>query len=157
MSQKAEKTVSKELKIVTRPVVTIDDAMKDVRKMSVLEIVRVLGEISERGLVSCLHVLKTEKGKDLGYPFQQVGAVVNSRELLEDIRVLLYLGLLEVSEARKLRLTSLGKEVLDKLGESQKQGLEELARVVEEIKQRVLSEDSLLNMMSTGGRGRRRR
>lgn len=157
MSQKAEKTVSKELKIVTRPVVTIDDVMKDARKTSVLEVVKVIGEVSERGLISCLYILKTEKERDLGYPFQQVGAVVNSRELLEDIRVLLYLGLLEVSEARKLRLTSLGKEVLDKLGESQKRGLEDLARVVEEIKQRVLSEDNLLNMMSAGGKGRRRR
>ncbi|MEM1681304.1 MAG: hypothetical protein QXT76_03280 [Sulfolobales archaeon] len=157
MSQKAEKTVSKELKIVARPVITVDDAIKDSKKVSVLGVVKSLGEVSERGLISCLYILKTEKDRDLGYPFQVIGAVVNSRELLEDIRVLLYLGLLEVTEGRKLRLTSLGKELLDKLTEGQKQVLDELTKVVEEVKQRVLSEDNLLNIMTAGGRGRRRR
>ncbi|MEM1931445.1 MAG: hypothetical protein QW780_00905 [Sulfolobales archaeon] len=157
MSQKAEKTVSKELKIVARPVVTLDDAIKDSRKVCVLGVVKSLGEISERGLISCLYILKTEKNKDLGYSFQVVGTIVNSRELLEDIRVLLYLGLLEVTEGRKLRLTSLGKEFLDRLTGDQKQVLDELTKVVEEVKQRVLSEDNLLNIMTSGGRGRRRR
>ncbi|MEM1623052.1 MAG: hypothetical protein QW543_02800 [Sulfolobales archaeon] len=157
MSQKAEKTVSKELKIVARPVVTLDDAIKDSRKVGVLGVVKSLGEISERGLISCLYILKTEKNKDLGYSFQVVGTIVNSRELLEDIRVLLYLGLLEVTEGRKLRLTSLGKEFLDRLTGDQKQVLDELTKVVEEVKQRVLSEDNLLNIMTSGGRGHRRR
>ncbi|MCX8184226.1 MAG: hypothetical protein RMI56_05030 [Sulfolobales archaeon] len=156
MSQKAEKTVSKELKVVSRPVVSIDDAVRDEKKVSVLGIVRSLGEVSERGLINCLYILKTEKGKDIGYPFQVIGSVVNSREMLEDVRVLLYLGLLEVTEARKLKLTSLGREMLDKLSDKQKEIVEELSKVVEEIKQRVLSEDNLLNILS-GSRGRRRR
>ncbi len=157
MSQKAEKTVSKELKIVTRPVVTVDEVLKDSRKVGVLSVVSRLGEVSERGLVNALYILKTEKGKDLGYQFQVVGKAVNSRDLLEDVRILLYLGLLEVTERRKLRLTSLGKELLDKVGASAGGSLDEVLQAVEEIKQRVISEDSLLSMMSAGGRGRKRR
>lgn len=158
MSQKAEKTVSKEIKIVARPVVTLDDVSKDLRKVSLLEVVRNLGEVSERGLINSLYILKSEVGKDLGYQFQVVGSSVSSREVLEDIRVLLYLGLLEVSPSRKLRLTSLGREFLEKLGGGLKERLEDLAKSVEGIKQRVLSEDSLLNLAPAGGRrGRRRR
>jgi len=158
MSQKAEKTVSKEIKIVARPVVTLDDVSKDLRKVSLLEVVRSLGEVSERGLISSLYILKSEVGKDFGYQFQVVGSSVSSREVLEDVRVLLYLGLLEVSPSRKLRLTSLGKEFLDKLGSGLRERLEDIAKSVEGIKQRVLSEDSLLNLAPTGGRrGRRRR
>ncbi len=157
MSQKAEKSVSKELKIVTRPVVTIDAAMRDGRKMGVMAVISSLNEISERGLVNCLYILKTEKGRDLGYQFQVVGRAVNSRELLEDVRILLYLGLLEVTGSRKLRLTSLGKEVLEKLGPEWRERLEELSKAVEEVKQRVLSEESLLSMVSSAERRRRRR
>jgi len=158
VSQKAEKTVSKEIKIVARPVVTLDDVSKDLRKVSLLEVVRNLGEVSERGLINSLYILKSEVGKDLGYQFQVVGSSVSSREVLEDIRVLLYLGLLEVSPSRKLRLTSLGREFLEKLGGGLKERLEDLAKSVEGIKQRVLSEDSLLNLAPAGGRrGRRRR
>ncbi len=158
MSQKTEKTVSKEVKIVTRPVVTLDEVSKDVKKVSLLEVVRNLGEVSERGLISSLYILKSEAGKDLGYQFQVVGSSVSSREILEDVRVLLYLGLLEVSPSRKLRLTSLGREFLEKLGGGLKERLEELAKSVEGIKQRVLSEDSLVNLTPSGGRrGRRRR
>ncbi len=158
MSQKAEKTVSKEVKIVTRPVVTLDEVSKDVRKVSLLEVVRDLGEVSERGLISSLYILKSEVGKDLGYQFQVVGSSVSSREVLEDVRVLLYLGLLEVSPSRKLRLTSLGREFLEKLGSELKEKLEELAKSVEGIKQRVLSEDSLMSLAPPGGRrGRKRR
>ncbi|MCS7099746.1 MAG: hypothetical protein NZ925_05340, partial [Sulfolobales archaeon] len=127
------------------------------KKVGLLSIVKALGEVSERGLINCLYILKTEKGRDAGYPFQVIGSVVNSREALEDIRVLLYLGLIEVTETRKLRLTSLGGEVLEKVSSKRKEVMEELSKTVEEIKQRVLSEDSLLSMLSTGGRGRRRR
>lgn len=157
LSQKAEKTVSKELKIVTRPVVTVDDVLKDTKKVGILSIVNKLGEVSERGLINALYILKSEKNKELGYQFQVIGKAVNSRDLLEDIRILLYLGLLEVTERRKLRLTSLGKELLDKVGGGVGGSLEEVLQAVEEIKQRVLSEDSLLSMMSSGGKGRRRR
>jgi hypothetical protein len=158
VSQKAEKTVSKEVKIVTRLVVTLDEVSRDVRKVSLLEVVRDLGEVSERGLISSLYILKSEVGKDLGYQFQVVGSSVSSREVLEDVRVLLYLGLLEVSPSRKLRLTSLGREFLEKLGSELKEKLEELAKSVEGIKQRVLSEDSLMSLAPPGGRrGRKRR
>ncbi|MCC6047021.1 MAG: hypothetical protein LM571_02405 [Desulfurococcaceae archaeon] len=158
MSQKTEKTVSKEIKIVTRPVATLEDVSRDLRKVSLLEVVRNLGEVSERGLISSLYILKSEVGKDLGYQFQVVGSSVSSREVLEDVRVLLYLGLLEVSPRRKLRLTSLGKEFLEKLSGGLRERLEDIAKSVEGIKQRVLSEDSLLNLAPAGGRrGRRRR
>jgi hypothetical protein len=158
VSQKTEKTVSKEIKIVTRPVVTLDDVSRDLRKVSLLEVVRSLGEVSERGLISSLYILKSEVGKDLGYQFQVIGSSVSSREVLEDVRVLLYLGLLEVSPNRKLRLTSLGREFLEKLSGGLRERLEDIAKSVEGIKQRVLSEDSLLNLAPAGGRrGRRRR
>jgi hypothetical protein len=158
VSQKAEKTVSKEIKIVTRPVVTLDDVSRDLRKVSLLEVVRSLGEVSERGLISSLYILKSEVGKDLGYQFQVIGSSVSSREVLEDVRVLLYLGLLEVSPNRKLRLTSLGREFLEKLSGGLRERLEDIAKSVEGIKQRVLSEDSLLNLAPAGRRrGRRRR
>ncbi len=103
----------KELRIVTVPVVTVDDVKQDKRKLKLLHILDWVGELSEKGIVKLLHTLK-EKGIDLGYNFIMIGDEPSSREVLEDVRILLYLDLAETNPInRKVRLTSIGKEFLE--------------------------------------------
>ena len=155
MSQ-AKGTTAKELKIFSRPVVTCDDIKKDKRKMTLLHIIKLVGEISERGLTKLLYILKEEKDIDVGYKFILIGEIPNSKELLEDVRVLLYLGILETNPVtRKLRLTSSGTEFL----ESNKMPEDEMGKLedcINEVKPKVLTEEATTEMLLRGIRARRR-
>ncbi len=155
MSQ-AKTPTAKELKIFSRPVVTLEDVKKDRRKLILLHIIKLVGEISERGLTKLLHILKKEKDVDVGYRFILIGEIPNSKELLEDVRVLLYLGILETNPVtRKLRLTSTGVEFLEsnRMPEDEVNKLEEY---INEIKPRVLTEETTAEMLLRGIRARRR-
>ncbi len=114
MSASGGKT--KELKIITRHVITVDDVKKSKNMKIILHIVKHLGEISEKGLTRLLYEMK-EKGVDVGYQFVKIGKVVGSKDLHQDIMDLLYVGLLERNPAKnKLRLTPDGEEFLEKYG-----------------------------------------
>ncbi|UXD21882.1 hypothetical protein IPA_09195 [Ignicoccus pacificus DSM 13166] len=129
---------SKELKIVARQVVTLDDIKKSKRMITVLHIVKHLGEISEKGLTHLLYEMK-EKGVDLGYQFVKIGKVIGSNEVHQDILDLLYVGLMErVPGKNKLRLTSDGEEFLEKYGGIVSEDeLKRILEVVDELKSTI--------------------
>ena len=155
MSQ-AKTPTAKELKVFSRPVVTHEDVKKDKRKLTLLHIIKLIGEISERGLTTLLYILKKEKNVDIGYNFILIGEIPNSKELLEDIRVLLYLGILETNPiTRKLRLTSTGTEFLES-NKLPKEEVSKLEEYINEVKPRVLTEETTTEMLLRGIRARRR-
>ncbi len=157
MSQKGSGG-SKELRIVTKPVVTVEVVKKDPKKLRILHIIQAMKEISERSLTNLVYMLKNEKNVDIGYEFIMIGDTPSSRALAEDIRILLYLGLLETDPTtRRLRLTSTGEEFLEqnKLPEDE---AEPLMKAVEELKPRIEAEESTTELLLRGlGRRRRRR
>ncbi len=150
---------SKELKIVTRHVVTLDDVKKSEEKLKLLYVIKCYGEISERALHHLIYELKNA-GLDLGYDFTVIGGVPTSKKLREDVIALLYVGLLETNPRnKKLRVTSLGNEVLEqcKVSEDFAKNAES---AVESVRSKVMSIDAeveLATMLSRGGRKRRRR
>ena len=102
-------------------------------------------------------MLKNEKNVDVGYEFIMIGDTPSSRALAEDIRILLYLGLLETDPVtRRLRLTSIGEEFLEqnKLPEDE---AEPLMKAIEELKPRIEAEESTTELLLRGLRRRRRR
>ncbi|OYT49168.1 MAG: hypothetical protein B6U85_00435 [Desulfurococcales archaeon ex4484_42] len=160
----SQSKTTKEIKIVARPVVTIDAVKRDTRKLKLLHIIDMIGQISEKGLTQLIYKLKNDKGIDLGYKFFSIAGVPNSKELLEDVRVLLYLGLVESDPiTRKLRLTSLGKEFLGSEGSKvSKEDLDNISNALDELKTYIQSLDStteivIRGMRSLRGRRRRRR
>ncbi|MEM3948653.1 MAG: hypothetical protein QXM76_03575 [Zestosphaera sp.] len=93
--QASSTSTSKELRIVARPVATLDAVRKDPDKLKLLNIIGRLGAISERGLTNLVYLLVNEKKMGLKYTFIMVDQIPNSKELSEDVRLLLYLGLVE--------------------------------------------------------------
>ncbi|MGC8975274.1 MAG: hypothetical protein ACP5KB_03645 [Thermoprotei archaeon] len=153
--QQSTSTTSKELRIVARPVATLEAVKKDLDKLKLLAIINHLQVISERGLINLIHALVNEKNVKFKYSFVLVDQIPSSKELSEDIRLLLYLGLVETEPVlRKLRLTSSGKEFLEqnKLDENI---LSELLKAVDELKERVLSEERVAEFSTRTTRKKR--
>lgn len=122
----------KEIKIVTRHVVTPADIEKNPRLLKLLYAISLAGPISERALVALLYELKG-KGIELDYGFTTIGNIVSSRDVLNDLTMLKYVGFVEVAQNKKLRLSTLGKEFLDAkrsllgdIAESMKKAYEEV-------------------------------
>ncbi len=112
----SQPTKTKELKIITRKVVTLEDVKKNKRMLKLLHIIDHLKEISEPGLIHLLYEMKNA-GVDLGYNFIVVANKPGSKEVHQDLLDLLYLNLVEKDPVRgKLRITSTGKEFLEKNG-----------------------------------------
>lgn len=154
--QQTSSTTSKELRIIARPVATPEAVKKDPDKLKLLTIISHLQVISERSLNSLVHALIKEKNVKFRYSFVLVDQIPSSKELSEDIRLLLYLGLIETEPVlRKLRLTSSGKEFLEqnKLDENT---LNELLRAVEELKEKILSEERVAEFSARTVRSRKR-
>ncbi len=154
--QESSTSTSKELRIVARPVTTLDAVKKDLDKLKLLSVVGHLGGISERGLNNLVYLLIKEKNVGFKYSFVLINQLPSSKDLSDDIHLLLYLGLVEAEPTlRKLKLTSSGKEFIEqnKLDESV---LGELIKAVDEVKERVLSEERASELSSRNLRGRRR-
>ncbi len=106
---------SKDVKIVTRHVITLSDVEKNQRLLTLLYIISLAKNgISEKALVSLLYLMR-ENGLNLGYNFVVLGNAPSSRDLLGDLTILKYTGLVEVSDNKKLVVTSLGRELLSKV------------------------------------------
>jgi hypothetical protein len=128
---------SKEIKIITRQVITIDDIKKDPRKIKLLYIISVFGDISEKALNHLLYEMK-QKGYDLGYSFTVVGRVPTSKELFNDTLALKYTGLVETNPRRKLVVSSLGKEFLEKhLNMIDEKEREEIKKLIDELRVKI--------------------
>ncbi len=146
MSSKTSSTKSKELKIITRYVVTLKDVERDPRKIKLLYTIKSYGEISEKALQYLVYHLAKDKGIDLGYKFLVIGNVPSSKELKEDMVALLYVGLLETNPRnKKLRVTSLGNEFLEKT-KILEPDIEKLSKSIEELRSRIQSIDAEVEM-----------
>mgnify|MGYP000268169558 CR=1 FL=1 len=153
---KTPSSKSKEIKIVTRHVITLSDVEKDPRKIKLLYIISEFGGISEKALQYLLYEMK-QAGYELGYNFTVVGRVPTSKELFNDLLALKYTGLVETNPVRKLVLSSLGKEVLDK--ETQSISDEErntIKKLIEELRVKVKPIDVEVEMTFKRTRSRRR-
>ncbi|MEM0504679.1 MAG: hypothetical protein QW267_03425 [Sulfolobales archaeon] len=146
---------SKELKIVTRPVVTIDSIKGDTAKLKLLHIIKHLNSVSEKALTYLIHLLQSEAKVQLKYSFINIGGIPCSKQLRDDINVLLYLGLVETdSVSRKLKLTSSGVEFLEKHGLSGEE-LKTLLTSVDELKSKISSIDAEADLSARKVRGSR--
>ncbi|MEM0361057.1 MAG: hypothetical protein QXT01_03080 [Sulfolobales archaeon] len=146
---------SKELKIVTRPVVTIDSIKGDIAKLKLLHIIKHLNSVSEKALTYLIHLLQSEAKVQLKYSFINIGGIPCSKQLRDDINVLLYLGLVETdSVSRKLKLTSSGVEFLEKHGLSGEE-LKTLLTSVDELKSKISSIDAEADLSARKVRGSR--
>lgn len=110
----SQQTKSKELKIVTKPVIALESVKNNKRAMKVLYLISELGSVTEKGLSYVIKELSSA-GVDLGYRFLEIAGIPTSKELREDIISMLYVGLLESSQGKKLSITSQGKEVLSQI------------------------------------------
>lgn len=86
MSQPGGQTKSKDVKLVTKQVITPDVLKEDKRKVKLLYIIKVLGGASEKALVTALNEMK-EKGLDLGYQFNIIGGNIFSPMVLSLIHI----------------------------------------------------------------------
>jgi hypothetical protein len=110
----SQQTKSKELKIVTKPVIALESVKNNKRAIKVLYLISELGSVTEKGLSYVIKELSSA-GVDLGYRFLEIAGIPTSKELREDIISMLYVGLLESSQGKKLSVTSQGKEVLSQI------------------------------------------
>ncbi|RUM48059.1 MAG: hypothetical protein DSY37_00610 [Hyperthermus sp.] len=152
----------KELVIVTRPAITVQQVERDPRKVNLLLILKAMeeqGGIYERSLVNLLYWLKSEKNIDMGYDFYLVGDTPTSKGLHEDIVALLYVGYAETDpRTRKLRLTSEGREFLGRKG-FDAEFYKKLKDALEELKPKLAALDAQieLTMLLSKPRSPRRR
>ncbi len=136
---------SKELKIITRQVVTLDDVKRNKKAIILLHIIKHLGNVSEKGLTHLVYEMK-EKGLDIGYQFVKIGKVVGSNELHQDVMDLLYLNLIEKVPGRnKLRLTADGEEFLEKVKLPEEE-LKRILELVDELKPTISSIEAEVEM-----------
>ncbi len=146
---------SKELKIITRHVITEKDIENDPRKIKLLFIIQEVGGISEKALQYLLYYMR-EKGYDLGYNFVMLGTMPSSKEIINDTLALRYVGLVETNPRRKLVVTSLGKEFLEKhkdaISEEEK---EQIKKLIEELRIQIAPIDAEVEVMSRPRRRRR--
>ncbi|HIQ04010.1 MAG TPA: hypothetical protein EYH40_06310 [Desulfurococcales archaeon] len=151
----------KELKIISRPALTLNDIIKDKNKILLTYIINVYGEISEKALHYLVKELK-DKGFELKYNFIDIAGVPSSKTLHEDVVALLYVGILESNPRnKKLRLTNEGKELLEKASNKlSKDECEKLLKIINEVKPKIIpidAEQELATMLlRRRGRGRRR-
>jgi len=133
----ASATRSKEIKIITKQVVTLDDIAKDPVKIKLLYIVSVFGEISDKALQYLIYELG-KKGYELGYSFTLIGNTPSSRELSNDLIALKYTGLLETNIFKKNIVSSLGKEFLDKhINILSEQERDTIKKLVDELRTKI--------------------
>lgn len=152
MSQPGSQTKSKELKLVTKQVVTSDSVKEDKRKLQLLYLISNFDGISEKALLHAINELKN-KGLDLGYNIVTLGNNVTSPQVKDDLTALLYLGLLENDQAKMLKVSSNGKDFLESnpVDEAFKN---QLTSLIQELKEKIKAIDEEQRLRSRRrGRG----
>ncbi|MCQ4342861.1 MAG: hypothetical protein RXN77_05060 [Sulfolobaceae archaeon] len=152
MSQPGSQTKSKELKLVTKQVVTSDSVREDKRKLQLLYLISNFDGISEKALLYAISELKN-KGLDLGYNIVTLGNNVTSPQVKDDLTALLYLGLLENDQAKMLKVSSNGKDFLESnpVDEAFKN---QLTSLIQELKEKIKAIDEEQRLRSRRrGRG----
>lgn len=152
MSQPGSQTKSKELKLVTKQVVTPDSVKEDKRKLQLLYLISNFDGISEKALLYAISELKN-RGLDLGYNIVTLGNNVTSPQVKDDLTALLYLGLLEIDQAKTLKVSSNGKDFLESnpVDEAFKN---QLTSLIQELKEKIKAIDEEQRLRSRRrGRG----
>jgi hypothetical protein len=152
LSQPGSQTKSKELKLVTKQVVTSDSVKEDKRKLQLLYLISNFDGISEKALLYAISELKN-KGLDLGYNIVTLGNNVTSPQVKDDLTALLYLGLLENDQAKTLKVSSNGKDFLESnpVDEAFKN---QLTSLIQELKEKIKAIDEEQRLRSRRrGRG----
>lgn len=149
---------SKELKIVTRHVITLDQVKGDKAKLMLLHAIKAYGEITEKALQHLVHELQ-QSGVEMGYEFIMIGNTPSSKRLREDVVALLYVGLLETNpKNKKLRLTPMAEsEFLSQVRLPEE--VEKVSEAVEQVRAKISAIDAeveLATMLERRGRRRRR-
>jgi hypothetical protein len=154
-------TKTKELKTITKQVITPSVLKEDKKKVQLMYIIKLFGGISERALISLLYEA-SQKGLDLGYKFNVIGNNVFSPMIKEDLTSLLYLGLIESDPVnKKLKLSTNGEEALEEnqavIDDNFKN---QLNQILSEIKSKIVAIDEeytlkLKNANRGYSRGRR--
>jgi hypothetical protein len=152
LSQPGSQTKSKELKLVTKQVVTSDSVKEDKRKLQLLYLISNFDGISEKALLYAISELKN-KGLDLGYNIVTLGNNLTSPQVKDDLTALLYLGLLENDQAKMLKVSSNGKDFLESnpVDEAFKN---QLTSLIQELKEKIKAIDEEQRLRSRRrGRG----
>lgn len=147
---------TKELKVFSTQVVTLDQVKRDRRKLMLLHIIKACNEVSEKGLSLLISMLKDEKNIDLNYSVFKLGGRTIVKELQEDLKTLLYLDLIEVNpNNKKLRLTSNGQDFLEKIS-TEAGDFNDLIQAVEELKPKIVPVDEEVSLVTAVNRGSKR-
>ncbi|MEM0015955.1 MAG: hypothetical protein QW550_03845 [Saccharolobus sp.] len=147
---------SKDLKIVSKQVISPNVINEDKRKLQLLYILKQVNKLTEKSIILLLYELK-QKGIDLGYQFNVIGNNVFSSMIKEDLTSLLYLGLIENDPiSKKISVSNNGIEVLEKnpIDEEYKN---KLLQALNEIKTKILAIDEEYNLKIKSEMKRRRR
>ncbi|NON62696.1 hypothetical protein [Acidianus sp. RZ1] len=160
MSQPGQTTKSKELKTITKQVISPGVINEDKRKLKLLYIINIFGGVTERALISFLYEA-SQKGLNMDYTFNVIGNNIFSPSVKEDITSLLYLGLIESEPiTKKLKVSANGMEIL----EANQNNIEEefkkqLNQVLEELKAKItaIDEEQSLKLKSERRRNYYRR
>lgn len=141
----------KEIKIITKPVVTVSDIMKNSRALKLLYLISLTNNgISEKALTFLVYNIEKGTSIRLGYSFVTVGDIPVSKELNNDLTSLKYTGLVEVSlKNKKLIVTGIGKETLDKAVNIIQGDVETLRKVFEEVWPKVAPIDVEASLKAT--------
>lgn len=151
--QQQQKT--KELKVFSAQVITLDQIRNDSRKLRLLFAISTLKEVSEKGLAYMVQYLKEERKIDMGYNIVKLGNKLIVRELPDDIKALLYVGLIEVDpKTKKLRLTSNGQEFLEKI--SKNEDIDNFIKVVDELRSKIVVIDEEVSLTALPTERKRR-
>ncbi|MEM1864320.1 MAG: hypothetical protein QXN10_05415 [Desulfurococcaceae archaeon] len=126
---------SKEIKIVSKQVVTLSDIEKNPRLIKLLYIISLTNGISEKALIQLLYLMK-ENGLDLNYRFINIANMISSKDVLNELVMLKYAGLIEVIH-RKIAITGLGKEFLSKKLDKLGNDAEVLKKLYSELKPKI--------------------
>lgn len=100
-NQGGQPSKSKELKATSKQVISPSILKEDKRKLQLLYIIKALGGVTEKGLITLLYE-GSQKGLNLGHQFNTLGNNLISPTAKEDITSLLYLGYVESDQTKKI-------------------------------------------------------
>ncbi|MCE4606706.1 MAG: hypothetical protein F7B59_05155 [Desulfurococcales archaeon] len=155
MSQPSKGT--KDFKLVTFKVVTIDQVLKNERLMGLLYLLSKFKELNEKTIYHLVHEVQ-EKGHNLGYKFFVVGGHPNSKQLKDDLVALMYVDLIETEpRTKKVKLTGQGLDVIEKYVKEMPTDKKSLVdNIIDEIKKKIMVLDNEVDLEMTLRKNRRR-
>ena len=155
MSQPSKGT--KDFKLVTFKVITIDQVLKNERLMGLLYLLSKFKELNEKTIYHLVHEVQ-EKGYNIGYRFFIVGGHPNSKQLKDDLVALMYVDLIEAEpKTKKVKLTGQGFDAIEKHANEMPADKRSLIdNIIDEIKKKIMILDNEVDLEMTLRKNRRR-